>query len=339
MHTDIVSKIEGYLRFIKPDMRREWNNRNKMIFGDEYRPVQKNRVNLFWTGTYKGEITKHENLGDYLSLVVVEYMLKRRGLALNVQIDRTEYLYAIGSIIGFGLQDATIWGSGLLRKENAFRLVRSKLDIRAVRGPLTKEYLNKMGFNCPEIYGDPAVLMPIIYSCNAKKRYSCSIVLHHSSGLREHIDELKDMGLHYIEIKTTNYKHFIDEIAQSDMVISSALHGIILAEAYGVPTVYLKDTEINQDFKFDDYYSGTGRVQYEYAQTIDEAIKIKPVNNLPKLENMCSALMETFPYDLWSGWGTYVLEYLIIVQYDLLLLYFMDRFVTTYIYNISSIVR
>lgn len=109
------------------------------------------------------------------------------------------------------------------------------------------------------------------------------------------------MGLHYIEIKTTNYKHFIDEIAQSDMVISSALHGIILAEAYGVPTVYLKDTEINQDFKFDDYYSGTGRVQYEYAQTIGEAIKIKPVNNLPKLGNMCSALMKTFPYDLWSG--------------------------------------
>lgn len=166
-----------------------------------------------------------------MSLVVVEYMLKRRGLDLNAQIDRTEYLYAIGSIIGFGLQDATIWGSGLLHKENAFRLVRSKLDIRAVRGPLTKEYLNKMGFNCPEIYGDPAVLIPIIYSCNAEKRYSCSIVLHHSSGLREHIDELKDMGLHYIEIKTTNYKHFIDEIAQSDMVISSALHGIILAEA------------------------------------------------------------------------------------------------------------
>ena len=42
---------------------------------------------------------------------------------------------------------------------------------------------------------------------------------------------------------------------------------------------------------------------------------------------------------LWGGGETYVLEYLIIVQYDLLLFYFMDRFVTTYIYNISSIVR
>ena len=118
--------------------------------------------------------------------------------------------------------------------------------------------------------------------------------------MREHITELEDIGLHYIEIKTTDYKHFIDEIAQSDMVISSALHGIILAESYGVPTVYLRDAEIVQDFKFGDYYSGTGREQYEYARTIDEAIRVKPVNTLPKLENMRSALMETFPYDLWS---------------------------------------
>lgn len=300
MRTDFVSKSKGYLRYIKSDMRKEWNSRNKIIFGDEYRPIQKNRVNLFWTGTCRGKITEHENLGDYLSLIVVEYMLKKHGLDLNTQIDKTEYLYAIGSIIGFDLQDATIWGSGLLRKENAFRLVRSKLDIRAVRGPYTKQYLDKMGFKCPKVYGDPAVLMPIIYSSNAKKKYSCSVVLHHASRMREHITELEDIGLHYIEIKTTDYKHFIDEIAQSDMVISSALHGIILAESYGVPTVYLRDAEIVQDFKFGDYYSGTGREQYEYARTIDEAIRVKPVNTLPKLENMRSALMETFPYDLWS---------------------------------------
>ena len=303
MRTDITSRIQGYLRYIKPDMWREWNNRNKMIFGDEYRPIQKNKVNLFWTGTYKGEITEHENLGDYLSLIVVEYMLKKRGLDLKTQTEKTEYLYAIGSIIGFGLQDATIWGSGFLRKENALRLARSKLDIRAVRGPYTKVYLEKMGFKCPEIYGDPAVLMPIIYSSTGEKKYSCSIVLHHSSKLRENISEIEDLGLHYIEIKTTDYKHFIDEIVQSDMVISSALHGIILAEAYGIPTVYLKDSEINQDLKFDDYYSGTGRVQYEYACTIDEALKSKLTNSLPKIENMSSALMEAFPYDLWNGGG------------------------------------
>lgn len=40
------------------------------------------------------------------------------------------------------------------------------------------------------------------------------------------------------------------------------------------------------------------RVQYEYAQTIEVTIKIKTVNNLPKLENMCSALLEIFPFDL-----------------------------------------
>lgn len=300
MGTDIVSKIKGYLRYIKPNMRKEWNSRYQMIFNDEYRPIQKNKVNLFWTGTYRGNITDHENLGDYLSVIVVDYMLKKRGLSLTTETDRTEYLYAIGSIIGFGLQDATIWGSGLLCKENSYRLVCSKLDIRAVRGPYTKEFLDKMGVKCPEIYGDPAILMPIIYPDILEKKYPCSIILHHSSKLRKNISELEDIGLHYIEIKTTDYKHFIDELVQSDMVISSALHGIILAESYGVPAVYLKDDEINHNFKFDDYYSGTGRIQYEYARTIDEAIKVKPTNNLPNLENMQSALMEYFPYDLWG---------------------------------------
>jgi len=65
---------------------------------------------------------------------------------LNAHIDRNEYLYAIGSIIGFGLQDATIW-KVVSSIKNEFLLVRSMLDIIALCGPLTKEYLNKMSFN------------------------------------------------------------------------------------------------------------------------------------------------------------------------------------------------
>lgn len=64
---------------------------------------------------------------------------------MQTKIKDTKYLYEVGSIIGFGLQDATIWGSGLLREENVFRLVRSKIDIRAVSGPKTRECLLKVG--------------------------------------------------------------------------------------------------------------------------------------------------------------------------------------------------
>lgn len=302
MQVSYIDRIKGYLRFMKPEIRAEWRNRNKFIFNDKFRPIQKNRVNLFWTGTFKGEVTEHENLGDYLSVIIVENMLKKHGMSLLTKTRRTEYLYGIGSIIGFGLQDATIWGSGLLRKENALRLVRSKLDIRAVRGPKTREHLAKMGLNCPAIYGDPAILMPMIYSSNLEKKYPCSIILHHSSEIRKNISELCNSGLHYIEIKTINYKHFIDQLIQSDMIISSALHGIILAESYGIPTIYLKDNKINQDFKFNDYYSGTGRSEYKYANTIEDALKNRPVNELPNFDEMRKKLIDTFPYDLWENY-------------------------------------
>lgn len=42
-------------------------------------------------------------------------------------------------------------------------------------------------------------------------------------------------------------------------VYSSSLHGIILAEAYGVPAVMFRSYDKSVDFKYLDYYASTGR--------------------------------------------------------------------------------
>lgn len=83
-------------------------------------------------------------------------------------------MFAIGSIIDFGYQDATIWGSGLLNNfaiENLkkAKFIGRKLDIRVVRGPYTKQLLERAGYQCPEKFGDPAVLMPMIYQPQTEK--------------------------------------------------------------------------------------------------------------------------------------------------------------------------
>lgn len=297
-----MEKTKAWLRFLKKSTRIEWAERYNYIFGDEYRPILDKKVNLFWTGTYRGNVTEHENLGDYLSKVVVEWMLEKRGLSMDSNVEKTKCLYAVGSILGFGFQDATVWGSGLLRKENAYRLVRQKLDIRAVRGPVTRNILLSMGVNCPNCYGDPAILMPLIYNNNkVVKKYKVSVILHHTSTMRQNLEKLNSDGVHYIEILTTDFKSFIDEILSSETIISSALHGIILAESYGIPVVYLKDSMPGQDLKFNDWYAATRRTNYVAATSLEEALMRLPTNGVPDLEVLRKNIETVFPYDLWAS--------------------------------------
>lgn len=297
-----IEKLKNrFIKFLIPSVRKEWMNRNKYIFNDPNRPILQNKVNLFWTGTYKGKITEHENLGDYLSLVIVRLLLQDKGLDLEQKTDRTNYLYAIGSIIGFGYQDAVIWGSGLLNTQNALRCLRQRLDIRAVRGPCTRKQLLRYGIVCPEVYGDPACLLPQFYCPKEEKKWHYSLILHHNSKLRNDKKAqcfIKKNGIHYIEILTKDYKSFIKEVLQSEYIISSALHGIILAEAYGIPTIFLREN-LNQDIKFDDWFFSTKRYQYSYITKIED-VSSAQVNAVPDLIEMREKLTNSFPYDLWE---------------------------------------
>lgn len=239
-----------------------------------------------------------ENLGDYLSKVVVNYMVKN---GVNEKIVSTnkskKTLYAIGSIIGLRCQDAVIWGSGILSptQKRLLRMKRSKLDIRAVRGPKTREVLERLGKACPSVYGDPAILMPYVYTPIITEKKGTTIVLNHGdSGYS--IPEYDNIKV--LDILTTDYTGFIDQIANSEIVISSSLHGIILAEAYGTPAILL--LKENQDtFKYKDWYYSTGRREITVAHSIDEALTLIPMP-IPDLRQIQNSLFSTFPYDLWN---------------------------------------
>ena len=82
------------------------------------------------------------------------------------QKTRTAHLLAVGSILGSPF-DAVVWGTGAMSFTQIAGLYKwrkiRKYDIRCVRGPLSANALKSFGYDCPEIYGDPAVLMPLIY--------------------------------------------------------------------------------------------------------------------------------------------------------------------------------
>ena len=258
------------------------------------RRTRKKEVNLHWYSMCREDGL--ENLGDYLSTIVYNYMLERKEIDPYTKVSATKHLYGIGSIIFFGFQKATIWGSGCLLSPKSLKSKHARklpLDIRSVRGPATKAILESGGYSCPEIYGDPAIIMPLIYmptSHEIKKEYS--VILHKSAN--ESVEN-------QIDIITCDYKSFIDEIVSSKKVISSSLHGIILAETYGVPAILLADSREDFSlFKYNDYYYSTGRYEYPVAKTIQEAITLEPPC-IPDFTKMRQNIINAFPYDLWNN--------------------------------------
>lgn len=239
--------------------------------------------------------------------VICSFLLEKKQLSVDSYVSLKKHLFTVGSNI-FGsdvkgnYQDATIWGSGIIEKPSrgiAFfqRLSRRKLDIRAVRGPLTRSILEQFGHNCPKLFGDPAILMPLIYNPQIEKKRLYSIVLqfyHERKFREEHPDE------HMVSMNTNDYKSVIDEIVASEVIYTSSLHGIILAEAYGVPAVFFRGLGKNIDFKYLDYYYSTGRREIKIAESFEEALTMKPLP-LPDLTKMRQDLLDSFPYDLWDN--------------------------------------
>ena len=237
-----------------------------------------------------------DNLGDSLSQVVYSWMLERKHISPEAQ-SKNAHLMTIGSLIGSNYFDATVWGSGIMCARDIVSLSRLakyvKYDIRAVRGPITREFLIEAGYKCPEVYGDPAVLMPLIYHpTNIEKKYKTSVILHHLSSQEIPSD------FHPINIKTTDYKSFISEVLSSELIISSSLHGIILAESYGIPCLFFNMDVLDQSIKYLDWYYSTGRYNVKMITDLNE---ITDPMSLPDLHNMQNTLIDVFPYDLWES--------------------------------------
>lgn len=210
---------------------------------------------------------KHRNWGDELNVFIVEYLsqkkvVNRRDIFRNKQINYT----VIGSLLPEWINDYTIiWGTGASHCKDSILTARPK-KVCAVRGKLTRNLLLSNGIDCPEIYGDPALLLPIIYPKKICKKYKLGLICHIDD--ENHPDYklfLKNNTNDVLKIRLRDYGDWscvIDNICSCEVIASSSLHGLIVADAYGVPNVWLKShVRLHGDeFKFLDYFSGVNRV-------------------------------------------------------------------------------
>jgi hypothetical protein len=114
--------------------------------------------------------------------------------------------------------------------------------------------------NCdtPSVYGDLAQLLPDVYK-PAKPRHNKIVIVPHYVDYE--IMQVDDSAFRTANVQSSDLFEEIELIAGAELVVSSSLHGLIIAEAYGVPAIWVEASSnvLGSGFKFRDYYAATGR--------------------------------------------------------------------------------
>jgi pyruvyltransferase len=249
-----------------------------------------NHIDFFYWRPSNGEL----NFGDHLSHIIVNKILAENNLTLEEETIAQKRLIALGSVIHFAKDGDTIWGSGINGKVNQELHKFKSLDVRAVRGPLTRQFLQQRGIKVPEVYGDPALLLPYLFKDRFKKQPELPFVI--VPNLHDlHI--AKDRSWKNVISPLESWNMCISKIVKAEFVIASSLHGLIVAEAYGIPARYIRMSNEESLFKYNDYMLGTGRGEIEFATSIDEAMEM---GGMEKMNFDHHKLLSAFPFDLWS---------------------------------------
>jgi pyruvyltransferase len=184
------------------------------------------------------------------------------GVTVRLQTarDRPHFL-GMGSILEKATAGSVVLGSGFLRRPEAPFPVSARFV--AVRGRLSREHIRAEG---PVLLGDPMVLLDRVFEPSGGKTHAMGIVPHVAevSALRR----LSPEGVKVIDPADAPWK-VIDAIASCERVMSQSLHGLIVADALGIPNLWLAPAAsmVGGEFKFLDYFSTLDSAKRPHAAT------------------------------------------------------------------------
>ena len=209
-----------------------------------------------------------------------------------------DHFVCCGSILAHTNKQSQVWGAGF----GAFTdtLPEGAPVVHAVRGPLTANMLEVWGGTCPNVYGDPALLLPQWHEKQEETRV-VGVVPHYAdmAVARELLDgPLAKRGVDYQLIDMlAPIEEVIDAISRCCFIYSSALHGLIVADAYGIPSRWVQFTDrlYGDGLKFADHFASIGRpferpinaTASEFAEVRNRAFTPIPDGVLDKLWEAC----------------------------------------------------
>ena len=217
-------------------------------------------VDMWWWRPRDGRTT---NFGDELGPEVV----RRLGHTVRrVEPEHAE-IVACGSILHLVTNpDTIVWGSGIMRT-GPTRSGRKNLRphrAAAVRGRLTAAHL---GLDATVPLGDPGLLASALWD-KPKPKYRLGIVPHYIDNRTWPEADL------VIDVRDP-VDDVIAQIGSCEVIAASSLHGLIVAQSFGIPSIRLHHQRIGgADTKYLDYASALAKPLDQTQQTLVEALPL-----------------------------------------------------------------
>lgn len=237
------------------------------------------------------------NFGDELSNVITTELINKEKYELVYNEQNTLLnLVCIGSYIHCAKNNSYIFGSGVRTSNNIENGHKyDKLNICSVRGPLTRDFLvNVKKQDVPEIYGDPALLLPKFYKPVLIDKLKDKIgILPHKTNYSKYINNI-DTTKYYLINPTDKWQNVINYIYSCKSIVSSSLHGLICSDSYNIPNLWLDEYKLAEgDFKFKDYFASQKRdyVKIKNLNEYDSSLLYRSGNKID-----IDKLLKTFPF-------------------------------------------
>jgi pyruvyltransferase len=196
---------------------------------------------------------RSNNFGDKINPILMEFITGHKS-GYTEPTEPIEHISMIGSILEACGDNTHVWGTGFCYEDSP---VCNPKEIYATRGRLSANKFRANGIECPQVYGDPALLLPKFINAGTEKKYKVGIIPH----LCDLFSVTYAYSNKYDDCKIINLwdsvENVITQICQCEMTISSALHGLIASHAYGIPSLWVEfsDGVLGNGFKFRDYFT------------------------------------------------------------------------------------
>lgn len=239
------------------------------------------------------------NMGDLLNPLIVKEIF-------GIDSERHTFLTCELSGIGSGLGQFTmigspvekiikktssffirrkvyIWGTGFINDNNGNdkEFFRKNMEFCAVRGNLSKARVEKILNKKLDIpTGDAGILADRLIKEKITKKYKVGIIPHFKEQDHPIFKEMKDKYDNSIIIDLRlDPVEVVRLIAECETIISTSLHGLIVADSFHIPNQHIVVTNNmkGDGFKYRDYYSAYN-------------VEVKPINlntqPIPEVEDI-----------------------------------------------------